>query len=954
MNFSLDPLSTTDFPSYTSFGTSPEERANLIEKEAYDEAKNLPVDKQDEYKVMVRRSIGKIRSQIAELRAQGKIEYAIHRVLDGLKQDFYQTKASFIEKNAQYGRDKALAACRNQVIGKGLEQCTSKFRPITRVPIDEEKKEEDKKSALPSEKITPLSERKISLEERKVRVVQCMQADDSALSLCAAPLIKDLSHEEASEVLWAGQRATVGREVNGFVAPLAAVSTAVKEVFGAALHVANESMMHHFCLTTDPGNSEKCLSQLHDAFEGKNPEVNQAAKEAYQAVKEVLPQWAVQTGEFLGKINTSLHHFDDYMAATYYTQPGLIHAGAEGVFDIGLAVAGSAVVTAGKRAWTAGAKPLIQAFKEGAEARKFTKAFSNPAQSIPKPFGRPIDSWEAHEALAIRSLFTRFIKDEAGKVKIPEFSKLVRERSFYVKLFESIGYDIVKGGKGSHTKMINRDLPHLPLVIIPKDRELSPGVARNLRRIYEKAIDIYQEIPSTKLMNFWKDEAGSVRNPLVGRLQLARISEPKIVSQQVLVTKPLPHRIDYSLDYLLAEKEFIHPREFNGVLSKDLFIVQYHSSEPLHQTRTYQWFMPVIQGNHCHTLEDVHNVIAKLSRWGEISEVSVAKVPAGEPVRFLHGRAKEQLDAASGELRPGGGVQYRFYDFDPKWVLQTRRVPESKKSITHFSKDESNPIRLPPETSQPQEKGTKEIVKTYKTGPEVLLPEAEEQATQRFYEQVARKREIADREKTRQINDESRKRQEELREEKRRLGILNLGTTFASKQRSLQAAKIDQALLQSCQPISLPNNFPKNFDDFFGQAKNIIIKNEIIPKTVLMKEYGTQVTSYKVTYQTIGKDILFFFKGTKRLESFETVFNEVCHFAEKKNYNRIFLTWDPLTHSLASPINKLTPIIGAGKLSRGDFKPFELIEVGMGIQSRSEVATTESIRLIEDGTGILQ
>ena len=234
-------------------------------------------------------------------------------------------------------------------------------------------------------------------------------------------------------------------------------------------------------------------------------------------------------------------------------------------------------------------------------------------------------------------------------------------------------------------------------------------------------------------------------------------------------------------------------------------------------------------------------------------------------------------------------------------MLQPVPAFASRTVAVNFMKNEYGWFRLPQKTSNSA------VNISSQNGPKVLLPEADEYAAQRFYERVEKRREIADREKARKINEESRKRKEELREGRRKLGILNLGSTLASKQKAMQASKIDQTLLQSCQPISLPNNFPKNFNEFFGNPKKIMIKNE--------------VTSYTVIYQAIDKDILFFFTGTKHLESFEQVVNKVCQFVGKNNYNRIFLMWDPLSHSLASRINKSTPIIGAGKLSRGGFQP---------------------------------
>lgn len=139
---------------------------------------------------------------------------------------------------------------------------------------------------------------------------------------------------------------------------------------------------------------------------------------------------------------------------------------------------------------------------------------------------------------------------------------------------------------------------------------------------------------------------------------------------------PMLGRIDYSAGYREAVEAFLlPPKQFFGVLSKDLLVVQYHNNSPLGKSRSNKWSMPVMQANKLGTIEEVMNDLALLSNWGERSHVSVAKIPAGVPVTFLHGRAARQINAASGEFRPGCGVQYRFLDFDPAWIVETRVIP---------------------------------------------------------------------------------------------------------------------------------------------------------------------------------------------------------------------------------------------------------------------------------------
>lgn len=62
---------------------------------------------------------------------------------------------------------------------------------------------------------------------------------------------------------------------------------------------------------------------------------------------------------------------------------------------------------------------------------------------------------------------------------------------------------------------------------------------------------------------------------------------------------------------------------------------------------------------------------------GERRGVRVARIPKGTKVDFLHGWASGQYDEIAGALRPGGGEQFRFRDFDPEWVVEDRVLPKS-------------------------------------------------------------------------------------------------------------------------------------------------------------------------------------------------------------------------------------------------------------------------------------
>jgi adhesin HecA-like repeat protein len=132
-------------------------------------------------------------------------------------------------------------------------------------------------------------------------------------------------------------------------------------------------------------------------------------------------------------------------------------------------------------------------------------------------------------------------------------------------------------------------------------------------------------------------------------------------------------------EFLKDMKEFDRlpiPKIFNDVLSEDLVVVQYHGSGAVDVNRSYRWFMPASEANKLSTVEAVMDNSALLSKWGERTHVTVARIPAGEHVEMIHGKAIKQMDPLRLEIRPGGGVQYRFRNFNPKWIVETRRLPK--------------------------------------------------------------------------------------------------------------------------------------------------------------------------------------------------------------------------------------------------------------------------------------
>lgn len=142
-------------------------------------------------------------------------------------------------------------------------------------------------------------------------------------------------------------------------------------------------------------------------------------------------------------------------------------------------------------------------------------------------------------------------------------------------------------------------------------------------------------------------------------------------------------RVDYSKGYKESVKNFVNePKEFDGTFSKEVVFVRYHGVETA--AHAGKWWMPSTQANKLSTMDEIMDRSALLTKYSDYSHVSVMRIPENTPVRFLWGKAKEQSDSIKKEYRTGGGVQYRFYDVDPKWVSETRALPVKKISNGFF------------------------------------------------------------------------------------------------------------------------------------------------------------------------------------------------------------------------------------------------------------------------------
>ncbi|SRR6266511_684880 len=133
-------------------------------------------------------------------------------------------------------------------------------------------------------------------------------------------------------------------------------------------------------------------------------------------------------------------------------------------------------------------------------------------------------------------------------------------------------------------------------------------------------------------------------------------------------------RLDYTRGFaddlanFAGGKAWLH----EGPVNRDLHLVQYFDES---STRaSMKWWTSTDDANSMATIEDVRQRLALLPEWGERDAVRVAHIPEGTSVDFLHGQAAKQT-AQTGARYAGGAEQFRFRDFDERWVVETRTIP---------------------------------------------------------------------------------------------------------------------------------------------------------------------------------------------------------------------------------------------------------------------------------------
>lgn len=84
--------------------------------------------------------------------------------------------------------------------------------------------------------------------------------------------------------------------------------------------------------------------------------------------------------------------------------------------------------------------------------------------------------------------------------------------------------------------------------------------------------------------------------------------------------------------------------------------------------RTYGWATHLNIDDKMPTTEHIHQHLALVKPdWGERNAYSVIKIPKGEQVTFISGKAAYK-ESKTFEPFAGGGYQVRLREFDEKWI----------------------------------------------------------------------------------------------------------------------------------------------------------------------------------------------------------------------------------------------------------------------------------------------
>ncbi len=157
-------------------------------------------------------------------------------------------------------------------------------------------------------------------------------------------------------------------------------------------------------------------------------------------------------------------------------------------------------------------------------------------------------------------------------------------------------------------------------------------------------------------------------------------SDAPPLAPAVPVPSNADERIDYSRGFEDETENFNPDYEFiSGPWGDRGQLVQYHNSGDVGSDRSLKYWTPAAQANEYATLDDAREGQALPREWGPRDHVSTADIPPDADIEAIHGSAAAQKSDLTGTVYGGGGEGYRFKDFDPSWVTETRRIPDVKE-----------------------------------------------------------------------------------------------------------------------------------------------------------------------------------------------------------------------------------------------------------------------------------
>lgn len=105
----------------------PEARVDQLEQDAEDVLRLIPKDKHQDYRLMVRRALGHIRTQITSMRALGKRDYEINKALPELFETFYAARNRFTAENKVYSKNQSRVWDEHRTTARKIDQCIQDF-----------------------------------------------------------------------------------------------------------------------------------------------------------------------------------------------------------------------------------------------------------------------------------------------------------------------------------------------------------------------------------------------------------------------------------------------------------------------------------------------------------------------------------------------------------------------------------------------------------------------------------------------------------------------------------------------------------------------------------------------------------------------------------------------------------------------------------------------------------